>query len=296
MLQHSLQTVSVLVVGRFSSEALTVAAFSYMFAMATAWLIALGGTSALNTLASSSFTSFKDKGNLGVLLQRAIVVLTGFYVVVAVIWAFSEHLLRTARPTLSPSASTERAFFSSCSQAAGVTSGSSALIITSPLNAVLNYTPICELGLGLYGAPIATGISCWLSFLLLVAYACFVQGSECCGGLSDWLIVKPAKRRNNTKTPEMRLWLAYPAAILAAIGLIVWGVSVDRGYITVGASIQMGNTSVCTYILDAYPLQSIATMTFYAVMLNMSAFVDPFFILPWVNPDYSSDPELLVAG
>src|SRR5690348_9383066 len=46
-LQNSLQTASVLIAGRLSPEALATAAFSYMFAMATAWLIALGGTTAL---------------------------------------------------------------------------------------------------------------------------------------------------------------------------------------------------------------------------------------------------------
>jgi hypothetical protein len=45
----------------------------------------------------------------------------------------------------------------------------------------------------------------------------------------------------------------------------------------------MGNTAVCSYIVDAYPRQSMAMMTFYAVMLNMSAFIDPFFIVPWVD-------------
>lgn len=45
----------------------------------------------------------------------------------------------------------------------------------------------------------------------------------------------------------------------------------------------MGNTAVCSYIFDCYPMQSMAIMTFYAVMLNMSAFVDPFFIVPWVE-------------
>lgn len=94
MLQNSLQTVSVLVVGRLSPEALSVSAFSYMFAMATAWLIALGGTSALDTLASSSFTRSKDKSSLGILLQRGILVLTGFYAVVVVIWCFAEPLFR----------------------------------------------------------------------------------------------------------------------------------------------------------------------------------------------------------
>jgi cyanate permease len=51
----------------------------------------------------------------------------------------------------------------------------------------------------------------------------------------------------------------------------------------VGAGIQMGNTAICSYVVDAYPMQSMATMTFYAVMLNLSAFVDPFFIVPWVE-------------
>lgn len=93
-LQNSLQTVSVLIVGRLSPEALATAAFSYMFAMSTAWLIALGGTTALDTLASSSFTGSSNKHDLGVLLQRGLFVLTLFYAVVAVIWSFSEHIFR----------------------------------------------------------------------------------------------------------------------------------------------------------------------------------------------------------
>ncbi|KAK4122188.1 MFS general substrate transporter [Parathielavia appendiculata] len=114
----------------------------------------------------------------------------------------------------------------------------------------------------------------------------------CSGSLSDWLVVKLAKSNNNQKTPEMRLWLAYPAIILTAVGLIIWGISVDYGYhwmvgqvafALFGAGIQMGNTAICSYVVDAYPMQSMSTMTFYAVMLNMSAFVDPFLIVPWVG-------------
>lgn len=133
------------------------------------------------------------------------------------------------------------------------------------------------------------------------------------GKLSDWLVIKLAKRNDGIKTAEMRLWLAYPAALLTAIGLIIWGVSIDKGYhwmvgqvafalcksphfrrsymcmlltfsvFKVGAGIQMGNTAICSYVVDAYPLQSMAVITFYAVLLNFSAFVDPFFIAPWVD-------------
>jgi MATE family multidrug resistance protein len=93
-LQNSLQTVSVLIVGRLSPEALATAAFSYMFAMSTAWLIALGGSTALDTLASSTFTGSKNPHDLGVLLQRSFIVLTAFYVPVAILWACSAPVFR----------------------------------------------------------------------------------------------------------------------------------------------------------------------------------------------------------
>lgn len=93
-LQNSLQTVSVLVVGRLSPESLATAAFSYMFAMSTGWLIALGGTTALDTLASSSFTGSQNPHDLGILLQRAVVVLTAMYIPVAALWAGSEGVFR----------------------------------------------------------------------------------------------------------------------------------------------------------------------------------------------------------
>ncbi|TLS25637.1 hypothetical protein PpBr36_07806 [Pyricularia pennisetigena] len=111
------------------------------------------------------------------------------------------------------------------------------------------------------------------------------------GRLSDRLVIHFTKR-GAVKTPEMRLWLIYPAVVLTAVGLVVWGVSIDEQYhwmvgqvafALFGAGIQMGNTAVCAYAVDAYPLQSMAVMTFYAVMLNMSAFVDPFFIVPWIE-------------
>ena len=89
-LQNSLQTLSVVIVGRRSADDLATAAFSYMFAMATAWLIALGGTTALDTLASASFTGSKNPHDLGILLQRAFIVLGLFYIPIAILWFFSE--------------------------------------------------------------------------------------------------------------------------------------------------------------------------------------------------------------
>lgn len=92
MLQMSLQTVTVVISGQGSSMDLSVSAFSLMFAMVTGWMIALGGTTALDTLASSTFTGSKDKHDLGILLQRGVLVLTIFYIPVAILWACSHHI------------------------------------------------------------------------------------------------------------------------------------------------------------------------------------------------------------
>ena len=110
--------------------------------------------------------------------------------------------------------------------------------------------------------------------------------SEIClgGWLSDWYCAKLARRNGGIRLPEMRLWAIYPAGLLSAIGLIIWGISIDQGYHWIvgqiafflfAAGIQLGNTTVCSYIVDAYPLQSMSVITFYAVLLNLSAFADP---------------------
>ena len=62
--------------------------------------------------------------------------------------------------------------------------GTYILLITSPLNAGLNFLFVYTFKMGLLGAPIATGISYWLSFLLLLAYARYVRGWESWGGWS----------------------------------------------------------------------------------------------------------------
>ena len=62
--------------------------------------------------------------------------------------------------------------------------GSYVLVITSPVNAGLNFLFVYTFKMGLLGAPIATGISYWLSFLLLLAYARFIKGWDAWGGWS----------------------------------------------------------------------------------------------------------------
>lgn len=50
------------------------------------------------------------------------------------------------------------------------------------------------------------------------------------GRLSDWIVLKLARKNDSVRTPEMRLWLWYPASILCTIGLIIWGISIDENW------------------------------------------------------------------
>lgn len=105
------------------------------------------------------------------------------------------------------------------------------------------------------------------------------------GALSDLISRTMATRRGHSvRLPEDRLWLTYPATLLSAIGLIIWGISIDRTYhwmvgqvafFIFAAGFQVGNTCICAYIVDAYPLQSMSVIAFYSVWLNLSAFIDP---------------------
>ena len=62
--------------------------------------------------------------------------------------------------------------------------GTYVLLLISPINAGLNYLFVYTFNIGLLGAPIATGISYWLSFLSLLAYARYVDGWNAWGGWS----------------------------------------------------------------------------------------------------------------
>ncbi|KAK4942497.1 hypothetical protein LTR10_017793 [Elasticomyces elasticus] len=112
----------------------------------------------------------------------------------------------------------------------------------------------------------------------------------CSGHLSDWIVARLARQNQGIRTPEMRLWLGYPGAILSAIGLAVWGASVQQGWHWITGQIglflfavglQAGNTTLSTYIVDSYPEHAIEVITFYSVIINMSAFIVPWYIYDW---------------
>lgn len=153
-------------------------------------------------------------------MQRGIFVLTILYAIIAVVWSFSEPLFRALGQEEFICVQSSRFLQALIPGGLGYVwfeamkkylqaqeiykPGTYVLLITSPLNMLLNWLFVHKFGIGLYGAPIATGISYWVSFFLLVAYAAFVRGHECWGGI-------------NPKRAISHLW---PFARLALLGVV----------------------------------------------------------------------------
>jgi MATE family multidrug resistance protein len=158
----------------------------------------MGGTTAIDTLASASFTGASSRSQLGVILQRALVVLSLFYVPIAIIWTFSELIFQALGQDENIARNSSQflmylipgglgyIYFESIKkylQAQGLMrAGTYVLLATSPLNALLNILFVHTMGFGYLGAPIATGISYWLSFILLLVYTVLFSDRECWGG------------------------------------------------------------------------------------------------------------------
>ncbi|KAL0080250.1 mate-domain-containing protein [Phycomyces blakesleeanus] len=200
LLQNSFQMASIFTLGHLGPTELGAAALGSMFASVSAWSIAFGTTTALDTLCSQAWTGAHDKTLLGIHLQRALMILAIMFIPIGIIWwnatgillslnqepdiafragQFLRYLLIGA-PAYITFEATKKYL-----QAQGIMRASTyVLMVASPINLGLNYMMVYPLGLGFIGAPLATSLSYWIMLGLLLLYIRFVAGSEAWGGWS----------------------------------------------------------------------------------------------------------------
>ena len=102
------------------------------------------------------------------------------------------------------------------------------------------------------------------------------------GSLSDWLCAKIARRNNGIRLPEARLWLIYPAGLLSSIGLIIWGISIDKAYhwmvgqvafFLFAAGIQMGKSLILVSKTKTYFGRQYRGLRIYCRLLSVAEHV-----------------------
>ncbi|KAH9841949.1 MOP flippase [Rhodofomes roseus] len=168
-----------------------------MLAMVAGWCVALGGTTALDTLGSQAFTG-GDRAAVSVHFQRCLILLWLLFVPVAFLWTFIEPVLLALGQEERLSYDVQRFLrvlivgapgyigFESVKkylQCQGIMRASTyVLLMVAPVNLALNIFFIHYTPLGLLGSPAAISVTYWLCFSLLCLYT----------------YLSPAHRRNQT--------------------------------------------------------------------------------------------------
>ncbi|EPQ52991.1 MOP flippase [Gloeophyllum trabeum ATCC 11539] len=211
ILQNSIQTASILIAGRLGPNELSIAAFSSMLAFVTGWIVALGGTTALDTFGSQAFTGGARRSDLSIHFQRCLVLLWALLLPVCGIWGFMEPILLALGQEEFLSKGVQSYLrvlifgapgyigFESLKkylQCQGIMGASTlALLIVSPINIALNIGFVHYTCLGLLGSPVALSITYWLLFLILILITRFSsthKKNETWGGIQVKAALDPS--------------------------------------------------------------------------------------------------------
>ncbi|CAO3677123.1 unnamed protein product [Umbelopsis vinacea] len=212
LLQSSLQSVTVISVGRLGATELASASLGSILATVTGFSVMTGASLALDTLLSQAFTGASDVTAVGLQLQRSLVIMALLMAPVSILWWYAEKvfLVLGQDPVVAQKAAvfvrmmipTAPAFgifeaLKKFLQAQGIFSaGTYMLLIGAPLNLILNYFLVWSptFSIGYIGGPLSTCISSWVIVFLTALYIRYVNGGAAWGGFSkaalnvaDWI-------------------------------------------------------------------------------------------------------------
>ncbi|KAI9290538.1 MATE efflux family protein, partial [Neoconidiobolus thromboides FSU 785] len=201
--QFATPTLNLYSMGQFSALEVSSAALSNLFYNATANSLSLGMATALDTLCSQSFTGSSDKHQVGLHLQKGMIIQQLMLVPVYIIWWYSESILLLLKQDA------EMAFL--CGQYLRVMilatppyiafellkkylqaqkimrAQTWVLLASLPVTFFLNYMLMWnpKTSIGFLGAPYTLLGSNWTLFIFMVLYINFIEGKECWGGWKE---------------------------------------------------------------------------------------------------------------
>ncbi|KAH0496074.1 hypothetical protein TgHK011_003456 [Trichoderma gracile] len=129
-----------------------------------------------------------------------------------------------------------------------------------------------------------------LSYLACVVGV--VLGSAYSGIISDWFIIKLARRNRGIFEPEQRLWLFALTTILVPACQILWGVGAARHVHWFGLIMAMCVLAACStagitlsiaYLVDSYREVSADGLASCIIIRNTMSFAINYGITPWLD-------------
>ncbi|KAI1813209.1 MATE efflux family protein [Poronia punctata] len=206
LLQYSINITSIFTIGRIGKVELGAVSLGSMTANICCYAFFQGLATSLDTLCSQAYGS-GNKHLVGVQLQRMVYFLWALSLPVAVLFFFAGDILRLLVPEPESARlaglylrivifgipgyaafESGKRFFQSQGLFVATTY---VLLISAPINVLLNWLLVWHFELGFIGAPIAVAFTQTLMPVLLVLYGTFVAGSQCWGGftrraLTNW--------------------------------------------------------------------------------------------------------------
>ncbi|KAJ2039674.1 ethionine resistance protein [Coemansia sp. S16] len=200
--QSSFTFVSMLSVGKLGVNELAASSLAVMLINFIVLMPCIGLACALETFCSSAFTASRDKTRVGFHMQRGLIAVTIQLLPTILLFGFIDTLLQKMGQTPEVAAlcgqflrvwligSWPLVAFECLKrfvQAQGIMQASTwVMAIVAPLHMFNSYALVWSptFGLGFIGAPLATAISSWLMFFLLVGYIAMSKAREAWGGFS----------------------------------------------------------------------------------------------------------------
>ncbi|KAI1400765.1 multidrug and toxin extrusion protein [Hypoxylon fuscum] len=219
LLQYSVNIASIFAVGRIGKVELGAVSLATMSANILCYAPMQGLATSLDTLCAQAYGS-GHKHLVGLQLQRMTYFLWSLTVPIAILFYFAQDILLLIVPD--PRSAELAGLYlrivivgvpgfaafeggKRFVQSQGLFIATTyVLLIAAPINIFINWLLVWHFEWGYVGAPISVAITQTLMPLLLLAYVCFVDGSQCWGGFT---------RRALTNWGPM-IWLALPGMVM----------------------------------------------------------------------------------
>ncbi|KAG2736678.1 hypothetical protein G9P44_000768 [Scheffersomyces stipitis] len=126
-----------------------------------------------------------------------------------------------------------------------------------------------------------------LHYIALIVGSCIGEGLA--GPLSDWWMARSIKKRNGQRVIADRLFISYNGYLLVIVGLVVWGVYLDRAQpghwkinaLIGSAIIAAGNnivaTVLITFAIDCNPACAADIGLYMTFVRQVYGFIAPFY-------------------
>ena len=113
-----------------------------------------------------------------------------------------------------------------------------------------------------------------------------ISGAQLCGPLMDWVYKRLITRAGDDRAPELRIPLMLPGAFFTPVGFLLYGwaaqyrlfwLTVDIGATLLSAGMQIFDTALGAYVMDAYPEHIGSASAATQVLRSLMAFAFPLF-------------------